>query len=82
MLGGYGFGETKADGEQIHEFCDATNMVVGNTMFSKRPSRLVTYKSGSLQGRATMMKFVKDVKVITGKECSLQHRLVVYDLTL
>ena len=45
--GGYGFGERNTEDERMLEFCDATNMVVTNTMFSKRHSRVVTYECGS-----------------------------------
>ena len=64
-------------------------MVVANTMFGKRPSRLVTYESGSSRSQISYLlvwravrKLVKDVKVIAREECVSQHRLVMCDLTL
>lgn len=87
--GGSGFGDRNPEGERILEFCDANNMIVANTMFTKRASRLVTYESGGLRSqidyvlvRRATRKLVKDVKVIAGEECAPQHRLVVCDLTL
>ena len=87
--GGFGYGNRNSEGERILEFCDATNMVVANTLFKKRDSRLVTYQSGNSSSqidyilvRKAHRKFVKDVKVIAGGECATQHRLVVCDLSV
>ena len=59
-------------------------MMVNNTKFSKRPSRLVTYQSSSAESHInyvfdlrTTRKLVKDGKVIAEKECTPQYRLVV-----
>ena len=35
--------------ERILEFCAATNMTVGNILFKKRASLLITYESGLLR---------------------------------
>ena len=87
--GGRGFGNRNTEGERILEFCDATGMVVTNTMFCKRDSRLITYQSGDNNSqidfilvRKNSMRFVKDVKVIPGEEVASQHRLVTCDLNL
>ena len=42
--GGSGFGVRNTEGVRILEFGDALDMVVCNTMFKKRPSRLITYE--------------------------------------
>ena len=64
-------------------------MLVGNTLFTKRPGRLVTYESGGCKSQIDYIlakrdarKSLKDVKVIAGEECIPQHRLVVCDLAL
>ena len=40
------YGVRKKGGEMIPEFCEATNMTVGNTLSKKRASHLATYESG------------------------------------
>ena len=62
-------------------------MVVGNTYFKKEDEKLITFKSGT---NATTIDYVlvnkkalsavKNVKVVPGEECFLQHRLLVVDL--
>ena len=81
-----GFGVGNTEGVRILEFGEALYMVVCNTMFKKRPSRLITYESGGIKSqidyflvRRLDRKLVKDVKTIGGEECTLQHRLLVCD---
>ena len=87
--GGYGYGVRNADGERILELGDALGMVVCNMLFEKQDSRLITYTSGGnvsqidyIMVKRSDRKFVKDVKVIAGEECALQHQLLVCDLTI
>ena len=49
MHGGFGFGNRNKEGERLLEFGTATDMVVCNTLFRKRLSRLITYESGGCQ---------------------------------
>ena len=44
--GGMGFGTRNAEGDRILEFGDAVGMVVCNTFFKKKYSKLITYQSG------------------------------------
>jgi exonuclease III len=44
--GGFGYGVRNAEGERILEFGLALDMVVCNTLFQKRSSRLITFSSG------------------------------------
>ena len=44
--GGFGFGSRNKEGERLLELGTATDMVVCNTLFRKRLSRLITYESG------------------------------------
>ena len=87
--GGFGFGSRNKEGERLLEFGTATDMVVCNTLFRKRLSRLITYKSGGCQTqidyilvRKSDRKVVKDVKVVSGEECVSQHRLLVCDIVV
>ena len=87
--GGRGYGTRDTEGERILELASATDMVVANTMFDKRDSKLITFVSREfstqidyiLIGKSSL-KLVKDVKVIAGEEIALQHRLVIGDLRL
>ena len=80
---GMGFGTRNAECERILEFGEAVGMVVCNTFFKKEDSKLITYQSGDnrsmidyLMVRKTDRCIVKDVNVISSKECVLQHRIV------
>ena len=44
--GGYGYSSCNPDGERILEFAGANKLVVGDSLFNKKDSRLVTYCSG------------------------------------
>ena len=85
--GGFGYCTRKSEGEWILEFAMANNLFVANTCFMKRESHLVTYNSGGSKSqidfilyRKTFTSMVKNVKVIPGEECALQHHLFVCDL--
>ena len=67
----------------------ALDMVVCNTLFNKRSSRLITYSSGGVNTQIDYMlmktrdkKILRDVKVIPGKEVFTHHKLVVCDLNI
>ena len=85
--GGRGYGDRNTEGERILEFATANDLVIGNTLFIKRESHLVTFQSA---GRKTQIDYVlysrklrnavTNVKVIPGEECASQHRLLVCDL--
>jgi hypothetical protein len=82
--GGHGFGERNVEGEMFLELACALGFVVVSTCFQKQDSKKVTYDSG---GDRTVVDYmlvrkcdrpsVKDVKVIPGEPCVLQHRLMV-----
>jgi len=87
--GGSGVGVRNTEGVRILQFGDALDMVVCNTMFKKRPSRLITYRSEGIKSqmdyflvRRLDRKLVKDVKTIGGEECAFQHWLLVCDVKL
>ena len=87
--GGFGYGVRNDEGECILEFGLALDMVVCNTLFNKRSSRLITYSSGGVNTQIDYMlmktqdkKILKDVKVIHGEEVFTQHKLVVCDLNI
>ena len=82
--GGFGFGERNAEGGRILDFAVAHDLVIGNTLFEKRDSHLITFDSGENQTqidyfliRRRLRKYIRDIKVIPGEECLKQHRLLV-----
>ena len=91
--GGRGYGTRNREGKRILEFGSDMDMVVTNTMFKKRLSRLITYSTGDEENKISTqidyiligrknMKLVKDVKVIAGEEVAKQHNLVIGDLKI
>ena len=84
--GGNGFGDRNAEGEAILEFATCFDLVVANTFFTKEMQKLMMYKSGGLSSVVdyvlTRKKDMKDVKVIPGEECVLQHKQVVIDMRI
>ena len=82
--GGEGYGSRNRDGVRVLEFCEAKDMVIGNTWFRKRVEHLVTYRSGECDSQIDLVmmrsgdkKMLKDCKSIPGQEVLTQHRLVV-----
>ena len=84
--GGNGFGDRNAEGEAILEFATCFELVVVNTFFTKETQKLVTYKSSEMRPVVdywlARKNDMKNVKVIPGKECVLQHKLVVMDMRI
>ena len=77
------------EGERILEYALAFDLLLGNTCFKKRDSRLITYKSGHAATQIdfilfprAMRKLVTGVKVIPGEVAALQHQLFVCDMRL
>ena len=84
--GGHGYGTRNGEGDRILEFALANDLLVGNTLFVKRESHLVTYSSGGnrtqvdyILYRRSFRKNVTNVKVIPGEEVAAQHFLLVCD---
>ena len=82
--GGFGYGARNDEGDRLLDFAVSHDHVIGNTLFRKRNSHLVTYASGDHETqvdyilfRRSLRKHIRDVKVIPGEECLLQHRLLV-----
>ena len=72
------------EGGRLLDFAVAHDLVIGNTLFKKRNSHLITYASGDHETqvdyilfRNGLRKYIRDVKVILGEECLTQHRLIV-----
>ena len=77
------------EGERILEFALANDLIVGNTLFCKRQSHLVTYSSGGnktqvdyILYRKSFRRSVTNVKVIPGLEVVQQHFLLVCDFNV
>ena len=69
---------------ELLDFAVAHDLVIGNTLFKKRNSHLITYASGDHETqvdyilfRKGLRKYIRDVKVIPWEECLTQHRLLV-----
>ena len=76
--GAYGYGVRKRKGERILEFCANMNMTLESTLFKKRASPLITYRSGPsktsrLVSTRDQRKFLKDFNVLPIEEFINQH---------
>ena len=87
--GGYGFSVRNTEGGCILEMGAALDMVVCNTWFKKRDSRIITYSSGDCSTQIDYIlvrnkdrKLVKDVTIISREEVLSQHRIVVLDVKI
>ena len=87
--GGRGFGKRNPEGERVLDFALANDLVVGNTLFIKRESHLVTFSSGGNKTqvdyvlyRRNFRRNVTNVKVIPGEEVVQQHFLLVCDFNV
>jgi hypothetical protein len=87
--GGFGYGARNIEGEMLLEFADAMNLAVANTWFRKNDQKLVTFESG---GSKTVVDYIlvrksernalRNVTVMLGESCLLQHKLLVGMLQL
>ena len=73
-------------GDRILEFAVTRNLVVSNSLFTKRERHLVTYQSGEnlshidyILVKLQNIKLVRDLKVISNEECVTQQNLLVCD---
>ena len=87
--GGRGFGKRNPEGERVLDFALANDLVVGNTLFIKRESHLVTFSSGGNKTQVDYVLYrrnfrgnVTNVKVIPGEEVVQQHFLLVCDFNV
>jgi hypothetical protein len=84
LHGGFGFGKRNKEGDRILEFCEALDLVWGNTLFTKRESDRITFESGIdksmidyLVVRRGDRSLLKNVRGIWEKHCVSQHRLLI-----
>ena len=84
--GGWGVGEKNEEGERVTDFAMAFDLSIVNTFFEKRPTHLVTYKSGGRQSqidflmcRRQQLNEVKNCKVINGESVAAQYKVLVLD---
>ena len=85
--GGYGYGECNAGRDRVLDFAVANDFVIGNTLFEKRYSPLITYQfhKAKIQNdfillRKHNLKIAKNIKVIPSEECAPQHKLLTCKL--
>jgi hypothetical protein len=84
--GGFGYGSRNQEWEGILNFVLAYDLIVANTLFTKRVSHLVTFSSGQ---HCSQIDFILtrredrhaclDCKVIPGECVIPQHKLVIAD---
>ena len=82
--GGFGYGERNYEGNRLLEFAVAHDLVIGNTLFKKRNSHLITYRTKDHETqvdyilfRRNLRKYIRDVKVIPEEECLKPHQLLI-----
>ena len=82
---GNGYDAINQDELRILNFYVANKFAVASTLFQKNISRLITYSSGGnltqieILVKTSILKNIKDTKVISNKECIVQHKLLVCD---
>ena len=84
--GGFGYGSRSQEGEDVLNFASAYDLLTANTLFRKRESHLVTFRSGQ---HSSQIDFILDrredrwdcldSRVIPDKCVVHQHKLVVAD---
>ena len=74
--GGFGYGSRNADCSRILEFADGLNLVICNTLFTKKEAKLVTYVAGLVKSTVDYIMVqqedkakVRNVKVISRNMC-------------
>ena len=84
--GGFGYGSRNQEGSDILSFASAYDLLIANTLFSKRESHLVTFSSGPhssqidfILARREDRRACLDCKVVPGECVVPQHKLVVAD---
>ena len=89
IMGDYGYGVRNDEGRCFLDICKNQNLKICNTYFKKDREKVITYKSGGAETQIDFIVFrpkpgikVVDCKVIPGKECLTQHRLVRADFVV
>nr|AWA44767.1 hypothetical protein SO140N16_000001 [Saccharum officinarum] len=84
--GGFGYGSRNQEGEDVLNFALAYDLLIANTLFRKRESHLVTFRSGQhssqidfILARREDRRACFDCKVLPGECVVPQHKLVVAD---
>jgi hypothetical protein len=82
----FGYGSRNQEGEGILNFALAYDLIIANTLFRKRISRLVTFNNGQhcsqidfILTRREDRRACLDCKVISGECVVPQHKLVIAD---
>jgi hypothetical protein len=86
LEGGFRYGEQNQEGEYILNFAIAYDLIVSNTFFRNKKSRLITFSSGQHSSQIDFVLTRKeerpncmDCKVIHGECVITQHKLLVTD---
>ncbi|XP_075099463.1 uncharacterized protein LOC142176238 [Nicotiana tabacum] len=85
--GGFDFGDRNGGGTTLLDFARAFELVIGNSMFSKREEHLVTFRIMVAMTeidypllRRYNRGLCEDCKVISSENLTTQHRLLVMDV--
>jgi len=85
--GGFGYGDSNADGSRILEIADGLNLIICNALFMKQESLLVTYAPSPVNSMVDYILVqqeykakVHSVKVIPNEECVPKHKFLEVDM--
>jgi hypothetical protein len=83
---GVGYGSRNQEGEDVLNFTLAYDLLIANTLFRKRESHLITFRSGQHSSQIDFILIRRedryacfDCKVLPGECVVPQHKLVVID---
>ena len=91
IIGNFGLGERNERGDRLEDFCQANDMIVGNTFFQHHPRRLWTWKSpGNLVKNQIDYILIKrrwrsallNVRTRPSADCGSDHQLLVANIKL
>ena len=87
--GGNSWGDRNAEGEEILQFAQASDLGIVNTFFQKKMEHIITYTSGGRMSvvdyiliRCNNISKVKDCTVIPEESIATQHRILTMDICI
>ncbi|XP_072043067.1 craniofacial development protein 2-like [Amphiura filiformis] len=90
-IGKFGLGERNDRGDSLEEFCQANDLIVGNTLFQQHPRRLWTWRSpgGNVKNQIDYILLKRrwcsslfSVRTRPGADCGSDHQLLVARMKL
>lgn len=84
IVGQFGYGCINKDGEQILDFCVRHNIALVKIFLNKKTEHLITHKSDNKQSQIdylltnrSLLKTIRNCKVIPDESLTSQHRILV-----